>query len=289
MRTHLFLSISTLLLIVFFFSCGSPAPISDVEQVETDEMVSSEPEVCFEESSVPLEMEAPSKLPMCTDEPPESKNTGPVTEPKPCTSEQPVRGSKGNSGGYRAKEEVIEEVIKEVKPKLDDYEILLEVDEVIRYKRSGNMTVWIGKSEYAPTTSEGYVRDSTLISYKPYAKITPIADDFDISPSTSVCLKIESDGSSERFTLTHKKAKIGKTKVSAKVELFDSQGCIGDTTQKTTKILTVTVKVKPIDLLWILFDIIWDHIEIFLGSLLGLLATIALFKIRKKAKIDENN
>ena len=151
------------------------------------------------------------------------------------------------------------------------------------------MTVWIGNPKYKPTIGEGIVSDSTLMpaDIGQYAKITPIAPDFDVAPQKFECIKIHPSGSSESFSLTPRKGTRGKISVSAKVELFEGEYCTGVPIPKTTQILTVEVKLDVVSLLGQAFDIVWDNFIIFLGGLLGLLTAIILFKIRKKAKIDK--
>jgi len=265
MRINLFLSISTLLLVIFFFSCGSPTQVSEAPDVNETETVVEDCIADFETVSEE-ETETTATYSWVNGQPQRSPGNVPDTEP--------IKSPRGAE-----------------QPKLEDYEITLDVDTVIRYNRTGTMTVWIGNTKYKPVIGKGTGRDSIIIEAKigQYAKITPIAAAFDIEPKQANCIKIDPSGSFARFILSPQKGLGGETRVSVVVELFEGENCTGASIPKATKELTVKVIVKPVDLLWIIFDVIWDNFIVFLGSLLGLLATIVLFKIRKKAKIDEKN
>jgi len=277
MRINLVLSISTLLLVVFFCSCGSPIQdigVHDVDLIEATEVDSiPEPEVFSKDSTELTEVVREETTESTVENSRSESKTNSDSKRKPATPDtKPI--------------EPTEEVSK---PDLDDYEFVLEVTEVIAANKTGAMTVWIGNPTYKPTTGDGIISESTIMpaDIGQFAKITPLAPDFDVKPQKSGCIKIHPSGSSESFSLTPKKGTRGKMSVRAKIELFEGEDCTGTPIPKTTQILTVKVKVDPLSLLGQIFDIVWDNFIIFLGSLLGLLATIALFKIRKKAKIEE--
>jgi len=173
------------------------------------------------------------------------------------------------------------------RPKLDDYIATLDVTKQIAADKTGMLRVWIGAQDYKPSLKEEMVRDemSFPASIGQYAKITPIAPDFDIEPKVSGCVKIHPSGSSETFTLIPKKR--GKFKVSAKVELFECADCSGTSIPKTTEILTVSVKIDGGNLFGQLFDILWDNFLIFFGTVVGILFAAAIVIIRRK--VNKNN
>jgi len=168
------------------------------------------------------------------------------------------------------------------------YEARLKVKDTIYADRNGEMVVWIGAKNFKPSTSKGYVYDSILIHSNrgQYVKITPIAPDFETTPEWS-CAKMDPTGISEKFILKPKKGTYGKVNVSARIELFECEDCTGTPIPKTTETLTVSIeKVPIINMIYKLLDILWDHFEIFFGTLVALLFSIIIFKIKKKTGFD---
>ena len=170
----------------------------------------------------------------------------------------------------------------------ENYEARLKVKETIYAHRSGDMEVWIGHHKYKKAVNEGYKYDSILIPSNrgEYVLITPVAPEFTVVPEISKCLKLDSTGISEKFILTPKKGTHGKVDVSAKIELFENCNCTGTSIQKTSDTYTVTVKISIVSLLYQMWDIIWDNFIAFFGTLVALLFTIIIIKIRKKSGVD---
>jgi hypothetical protein len=173
------------------------------------------------------------------------------------------------------------------RPKLDDYIAVLDATKRIAEDKTGTLRVWIGTQEYKPSLKKKIIRDeiSFPASIGQYARITPIAPDFDIEPKVSGCVKIHPSGSSEIFTLIPKKR--GKFKISAKIELFECEDCSGTPIPKTTEILTVSVKIDGGNLFGQLFDILWDNFLIFFSTVVGILFAAAVVVIRHK--VNKNN
>jgi len=271
MKTKLLFIIASLLLVFFFSSCGAPKSAKP-----QDEDITEEVEVEY----IPQPKECSEKQKMSYAEP---------EEPEPVRS-SPKSGKHSGKKDISSESTTATEVPKEIdQPKLDDYEFVLRVTEVIPANKTGTMTVWIGNPKYKPVSGKGIISDSSNMpaDIGQYAKITPIAHDFEVDPQSSGCIRIHPSGSSISFTLFPKKGLRRSVNVSALIELFEGEDCTGVPIPKTTQILSVNVKLDILSLLEQVFDICWDHFTIFLGSLLGLLATIILFKIRKKSKIDE--
>lgn len=171
---------------------------------------------------------------------------------------------------------------------LDDYKVILAVDENIYMNEIGELRVWIGVKGVNISFSQGMVQDESTIpaSIGQYAKITPYAPDFDITPSEMACIKIDPSGSDVRFSLKPKKQ--GAFKVSANIELFNEVGCIGIPVPKAAQTLTVVVK---IDKSYVITSgvrkmaiVLWDKFLSFWGILITLLFSTLLFLVRRKIK-----
>ena len=195
MRIKLFVSISTLLLVVFLCSCGSPAQDLEVPDVDSIEVIVvdsiPEPEIFSTDSTASTEVISEETIESTTENSRSESKTNSDSKRKPATPDtKPI--------------ELTEEVSK---PDLDDYEFVLSVTEVIAANKTGAMTVWIGNPKYKPTTGDGIISESTIMpaDIGQFAKITPLAPDFDVEPQKSGCIKIHPSGSSESFSLTPKK------------------------------------------------------------------------------------
>ena len=137
MRIKLFVSISTLLLVVCFCSCGSPAQdleVSDVDLIEATEVDSiPEPEVFSKDSTESTEVVKEEATESTVENSRSESKTNSDSKRKPATPDtKPI--------------ELTEEVSK---PDLDDYEFVLSVTEVIAANKTGAMTVWIGNPKYS--------------------------------------------------------------------------------------------------------------------------------------------
>ena len=279
MRTTLFSTITTLLLMFFVCSCGVPHTSAPEEpQIENIE----EPEAPPEEWTAP----DPDEGQMTTAEPDEEpiiKGTGKgqnTDEEAVVTSETP------NEEGT---------VPPKKKPDFENYVAILEVTPIIYENKTGQMTVEIKDPNYSANVKKSekkYATDSTFIptSIGQYARVTPNAPDFEVTPASAKdtgCILIHPSGSIVTFSLTPKEGKRGKIDVRASIEVYEDEDCKCTKTMvlKKTEILTVEVEIGGF---WDrVFDIFREHLYTFLGSLFTLLAAIVLFKIRKKSKIDE--
>jgi hypothetical protein len=156
--------------------------------------------------------------------------------------------------------------------------------------------VWIGAPQIKVSVDPGMTQDQSTIpaTIGDYAKITPIAPDFEVkNTSEEKCYEIHPSGSNVRFLLKPKMT--GSYKVSANIEIFKASECTGTSIPKTSEILTVTVDVntkkeisKRTHELW---DIVWEKFVTFWGGLITLFFAVILFlirrKIKKKTKFDE--
>jgi hypothetical protein len=275
MNTKLLLSIATLFLMCFIYSCSDTISTSDVEtapiieneqpeELAGDELLMDEPSV--EEAEEEIE---------------------PVTQ-SPDYGVRPDRGKPQNH------EEESETPNNEQKPtkkpsEIENYEITLTVPQKIYTDKKGVMTVRIGDPEYKEKSSgnKKMAIDSTTVpaSIGQYAKVEPIAPDFDVFPKKSECIPIHPSGSYADFILTPHEKTRGDLVVGARVELYEGEYCTGKMIPKSTRMLTVKVRVGGF---WNqVSDIFRENFITFLSALLPLLAAIILFKIRKKSKIDE--
>jgi len=178
--------------------------------------------------------------------------------------------------------------IKNSPIKLDDYSVILAVDENIKMNEKAEMRVWIGVTGVNVSFSQGMVKDTTTIpaTIGQYAKITPYAPDFEVAPSEMKCVKIDPSGSDARFTLIPKKS--GVLKVSANIELYNCANCTGAAVPKTAEILFVIVKVDKIqfivDKLKEMGAVVWKNLISFWSALIALIFAFLLFIIRRKLK-----
>ena len=170
----------------------------------------------------------------------------------------------------------------------DDYKVVLETDENLKMNEAGELKVWIGAKDIIKIAAPDRVQDETLIpaSIGQYAKITPYAPDFTVTPLEVTCIKIHPSGSDVRFTLIPNKS--GTLKVSANIQLYDTPDCTGTAVPKTAATLSVVVKVdtksEVMAKLGELGTIVWDNFLTFWGALVALLFGALFFIIRRKIK-----
>ncbi len=170
----------------------------------------------------------------------------------------------------------------------DDYKVKLGVDENIKMYKTGQLTVWVGAAKEDHVLPPGMIIDSTYIpaNIGQYAKITPYAPDFDVTPSETKCIKIDPSGSEVFFSLKPKK--IGRFKVSARIELYSDLDCSGTPIPKTASTLSVIVETDRIngfkEKLNKMLSIFWDKFLSFWGALLALIFALLLFLLRRKLK-----
>ncbi|OYT15723.1 MAG: hypothetical protein B7C24_11560 [Bacteroidetes bacterium 4572_77] len=172
--------------------------------------------------------------------------------------------------------------------KLEEYIVKLAVDGEFKVHENGELRVWIGTDDAEINFDEGMVQDEASIpaDIGQFARITPFAPDFDISPEKTDCIKIHPSGSEVRFTLIPRSA--GRFEVSANIELYHAADCAGPSVPKTAKTLTVEVSVDNKYIikskLKELGQIFWKNFIDFWGALIALLLAALLFLIRRKIK-----
>ena len=170
-----------------------------------------------------------------------------------------------------------------------DFKVVLSVDSVMYLGQSGLMQVWIGAEDAEVAFSDGMTQDATTMSSTigKFAKITPFAPDFEITAMhTKVCHKIDPNGSEVRFGLVPKDQ--GHYRVSANIDLYDTEDCTGVSVPKAAKVLSVSVGVdmnKEISKkVHELESIAWDKFKIFWIALMTLVFGAAIFVIRRFIK-----
>lgn len=170
-----------------------------------------------------------------------------------------------------------------------DFKVVLSVDSTMYLGQSGMMEVWIGEEDVDVSFSKGMTQDEKIMSSSigKFAKITPLAPDFEITAhATNICYKIDPNGSEVRFTLKPKDE--GTYKVSADIELFETEDCTGVSVPKTAKSLSVFVGVdmkKEISKkVHELESVVWDKFKIFWVALMTLIFSAAIYVIRKYIK-----
>ncbi|WP_215223280.1 hypothetical protein [Echinicola shivajiensis] len=171
---------------------------------------------------------------------------------------------------------------------LEDYKAVLEVDKRIKLHQNASLIVWIGDESTAYVADAEAVVDAEVFPARigQYAKVKPIAPDFEIVPSETGCIKIDPSGSKVQFTL--KAIEEGTFEVSAEIQLFDNPNCEGTPVPKTTEHLSVTVEVDK-DYRWKnrinkLGEIFWDKFFSFWGALVALVLGFLIYIIRKFLK-----
>lgn len=179
---------------------------------------------------------------------------------------------------------------------VSDFKVVLSVDSLMYLGQSGIMEVWIGDDQVEFSSSKGMKSDEKKIASTvgKFAKITPFAPDFEITPMhTTVCHKIDPNGSEVRYGLLPKDE--GNYRVSADIELFETEDCTGISVPKSAKALSVSVGVdmkKEISKkVHELESVAWDKFKIFWVALMTLIFGAAIFVIRrfikKKTGYDE--
>lgn len=169
-----------------------------------------------------------------------------------------------------------------------DYKVVLTVDSTMYLGQSGMMEVWIGEQDIAVAKSSGMAQDqkSILNTTGRYATIAPYAPDFEIKEWALVCYKIDPNGSEIRFSLTPKDQ--GNYKVSAEINLYETEDCTGIPVPKTASALSVSVGVNRDKELskniHKMEQAVWDKFLAFWVALITLLFGTAIFVIRRYIK-----
>lgn len=171
---------------------------------------------------------------------------------------------------------------------LEDYLVELKADSIFKVNKNGELKIWIGKEQFRIETEDGMVRTEAYIPAEigQYAKVTPYAPDFIISPPQKGCILIHPTGSEVLFTLTPKE--VGDFKVSATIEIYNDEDCSGPFVPKSAETLTVHVSVDKEKVIREkkneLFNVVWDKFKWFFGALVALLFGLLLYKIKQKIK-----
>ena len=165
--------------------------------------------------------------------------------------------------------------------KSDKFAATLEVTENIKLGHSGTLKVWVGWLKYMQKANTGMVRDTTMLyTSGMYARITPSAEDCIIEPTAQQIMPIDTAGSDVRFTITPQKT--GDIEVSAVIEMFDNEECLGTPVRKnSTQVLNVMVKVDYLGEIW---NPVWKYFKLFWGSFVALFFGALYFVIRKFVK-----
>lgn len=168
-------------------------------------------------------------------------------------------------------------------PKLDaeEYDAIIEVTEEIKLGTSGTLNVWVGKEKYMPKQNQNTVRDTTSwYSYAGvYARITPVAKNFVVEPDAPTVVKLDETGSGVQYTITPQE--MGKFEVSALIELFDNEECIGTPVIKPAQVLSVKVDVAYGTEIW---KPVWTNFKRFWVAFVALFFGALFFVIRKFVK-----
>lgn len=170
-----------------------------------------------------------------------------------------------------------------------DFHVVLSADSVMYLNQAGMMKVWIGEEDINIQVPQGMAKDVKKMSSTigQFAKITPIAPDFEIlNHKAEVCYKIDPHGSEVRYALKPKDE--GTYRVSADIQLYDTQDCTGIFVPKSARELTVAVQVdlqKAISKnIHFLEREVWKEFKIFWIALVGLIFGAAIFVIRRFVK-----
>ena len=165
--------------------------------------------------------------------------------------------------------------------RLEQYDAMIEATDTIKLGMSGVLKVWMGKEKYMPKANAGFARDTTSwYSYAGlFARITPDAKGFKIEPEGPVVVKLDSTGSGFQFAITPE-AK-GEYKVSAIIELFENEACLGTPVIKPTQTLSVKVRVDYFDEIWMP---VWNAFKRFWVAFVALGFGALLFVSRKFIK-----
>lgn len=170
-----------------------------------------------------------------------------------------------------------------------DFKVVLSVDSMMYLGQSGLMQVWIGEDDIDVGFSKGMSQDESMIpsSLARFAKVTPYAPDFEVKALlATLCYKTDPSGSQITFSLIPKDE--GSYKVTAAVELFETEDCTGISVPKSVRALSVSVGVdmkKEISKgIHKMESIAGDKFMIFWVALITLLFGAAIFVIRRYIK-----
>lgn len=279
-----------LILVLLIVGCGDaqkseknldkkPQAIPVVKEAPEIKKLSNENDV--ESKTVTIEKPVNTLDPIISAEPVEDLET------KPVSTSDPLQGLDFDT---ETSEDIpVEEAAKaDVSNESEDFKVVLTADENLKLQEKGELTVWIGFEENKVEVTAGKAQDETSIpaSIGQYAKITPFAPNFEVSPVEYSCIRIHPSGSEVRFVLTPTTA--GDYEVSANIEIFDNSECSGTPIPKSAAKLTVLVEVDRkqniINKGNEMGEVLWDKFMIFWGALLALGFGFILYLIRRKMK-----
>ncbi len=163
----------------------------------------------------------------------------------------------------------------------DKFAATLEVTENIKLGRSGTLKVWVGWLKYMQKANKGMSRDTTMLYHSGiYARITPVAEGCIIESKTEEIMTVDTAGSEVSFTIIPQEA--GEFEVSARIEMFDNEECLGlPNRSNTTQVLHVKVKVDYLSEIW---NPVWKYFKPFWATLIALVFGAILFVVRNFIK-----
>jgi len=205
----------------------------------------------------------------------------PVPAPPPQMPE-PQLPTDHNDGG-RGPASVLDPVIEA----FEFYTVQLETTPTILLPGTpGEMKVWIGDENFAPTPTPGMASDEASVpaSGQQSAIVNPWSNGFVFDPGKSNCFLLDRAGTTVRFTMTPNKAGIFRSGVD--VNLYMSTDCSGTPTPREATVLDVTVTVNGKQLvlnhLSEIWEITWDGLLSVWKYAVGLLAAFIMALFRKK-------
>ena len=183
----------------------------------------------------------------------------------------------------------MESIPSSAEQKPQELKVVFTADSIMYLGQTGIMSIWLGAPDVDVAISQGMVKDEQNItsSIGRFAKIRPNADDFEITNHrANVCYKIDPGGSEIRFLVKPKEE--GEYRVSAEIDLYETEDCTGISVPKTARILTVSVKVNmrkefSQKIHWMEREA-WEKFSVFWIALLTLIFGAAIFVIRRFVK-----
>lgn len=175
---------------------------------------------------------------------------------------------------------------KEPEAALEKYKVTLSVESTIKIPGpGGELRVWIGDPNVEPLPGVNMTASDVLLpALGKTAKVTPFAPAFTIEPKASMCIKVDPSGSVVRFNLVPKKE--GRYKVTAEVQLYESNNCEGAAVPKSAATLDVIVAVdKEVvkqDRIAKFISTAWDKLLEFWGAALAAIGAGILVLFRKQ-------
>lgn len=176
-------------------------------------------------------------------------------------------------------------------PKLkdEDFEAEVDVSKKIKLGDKGKLKVRISMKKHESEVDEDMKRKTIpLISAYTgaYARITPSADDFIISPDNPkliaydnvAIVRVDSTGVEVQYTIIPQKS--GKLNAGASIDLFDNRECTGDPLTISPNAI-IKVRVNYWKAIW---DPVWHAFEKFWGAFVALVFGALLFVVRKYIK-----